>query len=150
METATTDLVPIDGSAKRKRAGPSKRGLSGAVTRRQIGARAVERLLEEEVEAITSAVIDKALMGDMNAARLCLERIAPARRDRRVAYEMPAIETAADALKASSAVLAACAAGTLAPSEAAEVLSLIATHVRMLEMQEIEARLIALEQAVLP
>ena len=89
-------------------------------------------------------------MGDMNAARLCLERIAPSRRDRRVAFEMPVIETAADALKASSAVLAACAAGTLAPSEAAEVMSLIATHVRMLEMHEIEARLIALEQAVLP
>jgi hypothetical protein len=75
METATTDLVPLQGSAKRKRASPSKRGLSGRVARHQFGARAVERLLEEEVEAITSAVIDKALMGDMNAARLCLERI---------------------------------------------------------------------------
>ena len=45
--------------------------------------------------------------------RLCFERVLPARRDRPVGFAMPKIETAADAAKASSAVLAACAAGDL-------------------------------------
>jgi len=48
----------------------------------------------------------------MPALRLCFDRILPARRDRPMGFEMPKIETAADAAKASSAVLAACAAAT--------------------------------------
>jgi hypothetical protein len=54
--------------------------------------------------------------------------------------------TAADALKASSAILVACAAGILSPSEAAAVMDLVAVHVRTLEMTEIETRLAALEK----
>ena len=64
----------------------------------------------------------------MPALRLCFDRILPARRDRPMGFEMPKIETAADAAKASSAVLAACAAGELLPSEAAEVMDLVATE----------------------
>ena len=84
----------------------------------------------------------------MPALRLCFDRILPARRDRPVGFAMPKIETAADAAKASSAVLAACAAGDLLPSEAAEVMDLVATHIRTLELTEIEARLTAVEKTL--
>ena len=110
--------------------------------------KAVEALLDGEATAITCKVIEKALKGDMAALRLCFERILPARRDRPVGFAMPKIETAADAAKASSAVLAACAAGDLLPSEAAEVMDLVATHIRTLELTEIEARLTAVEKTL--
>jgi hypothetical protein len=68
------------------------------------------------------------LEGDKAALRLCLEEVLPARRDSPVAFELPKIATAADALGASLAVLAACAEGALSPREAAEVMDLIAAH----------------------
>jgi uncharacterized protein YjaG (DUF416 family) len=77
---------------------------------------------------------------------LCVERLLPPRRDRPVAFDLPAMQNAADALNASSAILTACADGTLSPGEATEIMSLVSTHVRMLEMTEIEARLSAVEQ----
>lgn len=62
----------------------------------------------------------------------------------------PKIETAADAAKASSAVLTECAAGNLSTSEAAAIMGLISSHVRVLEISEIEGRLEALENKVKP
>jgi hypothetical protein len=106
----------------------------------------VETLLEGEAEALTRQAIKMAREGDVSALRLCIERLLPPSRDRRIAFELPKVETAADALKASSAILVACAAGILSPSEARAVMDLVAVHVRTLEMSEIETRLIALEK----
>jgi hypothetical protein len=72
---------------------------------------AVEALLEGEHEALTRKAIDKALEGDATALRLCLDRIAPPRKDAPVAFELPPIKSAGDAVEASSALLAAMAAG---------------------------------------
>jgi hypothetical protein len=108
---------------------------------------AVETLLEREAERLTSKVVEKALEGDMVALRLCVERLLPPKRDRPVAFDLPTIQNAADALSASSAILAAVARGTLSSSEATDIMSLVSTHVRILEATEIEARLIAVEKA---
>ena len=86
----------------------------------------------------------------MAALRLCLERLLPPRRDRPVTFDLPKIENVNDLAVASSAVLEACAAGTLSPGEAADVMGLISGHVRVLEMTEIEARLTTLEKAQQP
>jgi len=43
--------------------------------------------------------------------------------------------------------LESCAAGILSPGEAADVMSLIATHLRAIELNQIEAGIAALEQA---
>jgi hypothetical protein len=103
-------------------------------------------LLDGEAKAIARKAIEKALEGDMAALRLCLERLLPPRRDRPVTFELPKIESVNDLANASSAILEACAAGTLSPGEAVEVMGLISAHVRVLEMTEIEARLSALEK----
>jgi hypothetical protein len=109
----------------------------------------LEALLDTEATAITCKVIEKALEGDMAALRLCLDRLLPVRREGPVAFALPKIETAADALKASSALVAACAEGTLSPREATEIMALIETHIRTLELSEIEARLTELELTAL-
>jgi hypothetical protein len=67
----------------------------------------------------------------MAALRLCLERLLPPRRDRPVTFELPKIKTVNDLAIASSAILEACAAGTLSPGEGAEVMGLISGHVRV-------------------
>lgn len=107
---------------------------------------AIEALLEGAAEAITRKLIEEALQGDRIALRLCFERLSPPRRDVPVAFELPLIESAADARRASASVLAACAQGQLSPSEAATVMGLITAHVGTLEVAEIEARVAALEK----
>ena len=142
-----------ENTAPKQRGRPFERGKSGNPNGRPKGARnnatvLAEALLDGEANAITRKLIEKAIEGDTTALRLCLERLLPPRRGRPVAFELPQnIETAADAVRASSAVLRACAAGNLSPSEATEIMGMISSHIRLLETTEIEARLTALEKA---
>jgi hypothetical protein len=108
---------------------------------------AVEKLLDGEAAAITRKVIERALEGDSTALRLCMERIAPARRDRHISFAMAAIESAPDAVKAHGALIAAVAEARITPSEAAELAKLIDGYVRALQATEFEARLSRLEAA---
>jgi hypothetical protein len=108
---------------------------------------AVEALLEGEVEALTRRAVAMALAGDTVAMRLCLERIAPARKDRPVSFSLPAIETTGDVVTATHALLKAVASGELTPMEAAGLGKLVDAHVRAIEVTDIQERLARLEQA---
>jgi len=102
-------------------------------------------LLDGEAEALTRQAVTMALAGDTTVLRLCLERIAPPRRDAPVTFDLPPMETARDAASAAGAELAAVAIGDLTPTEGAHVMGLIETYRRTLETTELEARLAALE-----
>jgi hypothetical protein len=108
---------------------------------------AAEALLDGEAEALTRKVIELAKAGNLAALRLCFERLLPPRRGRAVAFDLPAINSATDAAVASSAILTACAEGTLTPGEATDVMGLIQTHLHAIELTDHEARLGALERA---
>ena len=104
-------------------------------------------LLDGEAEALTRKAIESALGGDSVALRLCLERIAPVRKDAPVQFALPEMNSAEGAAKAAGAVLSAVSDGKLTPSEGAHVMGLIETYRRTLELSELEARVIALEQS---
>ena len=63
--------------------------------------------------------VEQALAGDTTALRLCLERIAPPRKDTTVQFDLPTMETAQDTAQAAQAVLHAVSAGELTPTEGA-------------------------------
>ena len=107
---------------------------------------AVETLLEGEHEALTRRAVEKALEGDTTALRLCLDRIAPARKDAPVSITLPAIRSATDAVKASAAVLAAVAAGEVTPDEAGRIMALLTAHKTIVETGDLERRVAALEE----
>lgn len=104
-------------------------------------------LLDGEAEALTRKAVELALDGDGAALRLCLERIAPPRRDAPVSFDLPPMQSAADAAKAAGAVLDAVALGDLTPQEGAHIMALVETYRRTLETTELEARVAALEGA---
>ena len=104
-------------------------------------------LLDGEAEALTRQAVTLALGGDTTALRLCLERIAPPRRDAPVTFDLPPMETACDAAKAAGAVLGAVAEGELTPGEGASLMALVEGFRRTLETTELEARVAALEGA---
>lgn len=107
--------------------------------------RAIEALLEGQHEELTQAAITKALEGDTTAMRLCLDRIAPARKDAPIIFALPPIKSADDALVASSALLAAVAGGEVTPDEAGRVMALLTAHRSLVETSDLEARILALE-----
>lgn len=109
---------------------------------------AVLALLDGEAEALTRQAVTLALAGDTTALRLCLERIAPPRKDAPVTFALPVMQSAGDAAKAAGAVLRSVAEGELTPSEGAHVMALIEIYRRTLETTELEARVAALEGAV--
>lgn len=107
--------------------------------------RAALALLEGQAEALTRQAVNMALSGDATALRLCLERIAPPRKDAPVAFALPPMQSAAGAVKAAGAILDAVAAGDLTPTEGAQIMGLVETFRRTLETSELEARITALE-----
>ena len=102
-------------------------------------------LLDGEAGALARKAVTMALGGDVVALRLCLERIAPPRRDAPVVFALPAMQSAADAAKAAGAVLGAVASGGLTPTEGTHIMGLIEVYRRALETTELEARVTALE-----
>ena len=106
---------------------------------------AVQALLDGEAEALTRKAIDLALEGDMAALRLCVERIAPARKDSPVSFDLPPIESVQDAAQAAQAVLKAVSSGDLTPAEGASVMGLVGSYRRAVESADLEARIEALE-----
>ena len=108
--------------------------------------RAALTLLEGETEGLTRKVVEIALEGDTTALRLCLERIAPPRKDAPIRVDLPEMQTARDAAQAAGGVLEAVALGELTPIEGAHVMSLIETYRRTLETSELECRVAAMEE----
>lgn len=106
---------------------------------------AVLELLEGQAEALTQRAVELALGGDTTALRLCLERVAPPRKDAPVQFALPQMKTARDAAEAAGAVLQAVSEGDLTPAEGAQVMGLVDSFRRTLEVTELEARVAALE-----
>lgn len=129
---------------------PFAEGQSGNPAGRPKGARsratqALEQILDGDAEAILSKAVEMAKDGDPVAMRLCMDRIIPVRRDRHVPFALPPITCAADAVKASAALVAAVADGELTPSEAADLGKLIETVLRGIELTDVQDRLARLE-----
>ena len=106
---------------------------------------ATQRLIDDQSEAITQKAIEMALAGDTVALRLCIERIAPARKDAPVEFNLPNVETARDAAQAASALLRAVSEGVVTPLEGATVMGLLEQYRRTLEASDFEKRIEALE-----
>lgn len=139
-----------DNSTGKQRGKPFEKGKSGNPAGKPKGARhkttlLAEKLMQDDAENIVNAVLKAAHNGDMTAARIVLDRIAPPRRDNPVRFTLPKIERASDAATASAAILDAVAEGELTPAEAGEIVKLIEGFVKTLELTEIDERLKRLE-----
>lgn len=107
---------------------------------------AIESLLDGEAEQLTRKAITMALAGDTVALRMCMDRIAPVRKDRPVAFSLPALKTVADAANAMAAIVAAVATGELTPAEANNLASLTDHFASAVAASDFDARLSALER----
>ena len=102
--------------------------------------------LASDVPDILAGLVMAAKGGDVQAARLILERILPPVKAIEQAVELP-LPDGGTLTAQGRAVLSAVAAGELAPGQGAALLGAIGTLARVTEIDEIEARLSKLEAA---
>jgi hypothetical protein len=126
-------------------------GKSGNPEGRPAGSRnkatlAIDALLDGEAAALTRKAITLAKNGDMQALKLCMDRIVPPRRDRPLNFALPAIASPGDAATAMGALLKATADGELTPLEAGEVAKLVDTYIRTVETNDLTKRIEQLER----
>ena len=123
-------------------------GQTGNPKGRPPGQSAITRMratLAGDVPEILAGLVMAAKGGDVQAARLILERVLPPVKaiEQPVELQLPAAGT----LTAQGrAVLSAVASGDLAPSQGAALLGAIGTLARVTEIDELTARITALEQ----
>jgi hypothetical protein len=137
---------PAENTAGIQRGRPFARGQSGNPAGKPRGARnkvtvAVESLMGEYGPQVTARVIERASKGDMVAARLVLERIAPPRRGHPVHLKLPPICDAPSVMNAHAALLRAVAAGKVTPEEAEPVSAMLGAHLKVVETVDIDRRL---------
>lgn len=143
--------MAADKAATEQRGRPFKPGQSGNPAGKPKGTRhkttlAIEAILDGEAEGLTRKAVELAMAGDITALRLCLDRLAPVRRDRPVTFDLPKVETTDDLPKATQAIMEAVAGGELTPSEAAELGKVVDAHAKAIEVTDLHRRLAALEE----
>jgi hypothetical protein len=138
---------------KENKAMQFQKGQSGNPAGRPRGARnrttmLMQNLLAGRAEVIGQKLVELAESGDIAAIRICMDRLAPARKDEPVVVELPPLETAADSVAAAATIVAAVAAGDLTASEAADLAKVVDIYVRALETKGFEERFAKLEAMV--
>ena len=100
--------------------------------------------LAADLGGIINTVRARALAGDMQAARIILDRLVPSLRP----VEMPAVLTlpaGATLAGQAQAVIDSAAAGELAPSQAAQIVTALGGVAKIIEATELLKRIEALE-----
>ena len=132
---------------EKKRVGKWKPGVSGNPKGKTPGSGELQKLratLAADVPGILAGLVTAAKGGDVQAARLILERILPPVKAIEQAVELQLPNDGTLTAKAS-AVLSAAAAGELAPGQAAQLIAALGTLAKISEVDELATRITALE-----
>jgi hypothetical protein len=125
-----------------------KPGQSGNPKGKTPGSGELQRLrasIAEHVPSILEQLVTAAQGGDVQAARLILERVLPPVKATEQAIELDLPE-GGTLTTTGRAVLSAVASGDLAPSQGAALLGAIGSLARVIEIDELDARLTKLEE----
>jgi hypothetical protein len=103
-------------------------------------------LIEARMPELVERCVELALQGDVQALRLCLERVLPAVRPGDELVELPISGTGSLGSQAR-AVVGAVFDGRISPMAASTLMSVVAGQANVLEIDELERRIAVLEAA---
>jgi uncharacterized protein DUF5681 len=104
---------------------------------------ALRTLLEPHAQALVKKVVELAKQGDTTALRMCIDRLIPPVKAKDMPVEIGSLDGAlADQ---GRTVFAALSAGTITPDEANALMQAVAAQARIIEVDELEKRVAALE-----
>lgn len=127
-----------------------KKGKSGNPTGKPIGAKSRLTKLREGLTKDLPGLLDKvksaALAGDMTAAKMLLDRTLPPVRAESAPVHIPELAEGKTLSEKAQAIINAVANGVLAPSIASELLSALGAVCKIIETDDLENRIAALEK----
>jgi hypothetical protein len=96
---------------------------------------------------ILDKLISAALAGDVQAARILLERTTPALKPLESPMQALTLPTGASMAQQARSVIEAATRGDIPPGQAAQLVGAVATLAKIIETDELEKRIEALEAA---
>ena len=122
-----------------------QKGQSGNPAGKPKGAKdkrtALRELLQPHAEQLVQKAVKLALDGDTTALRICIDRIIPAAK----AKDAPISLESLTGSPTEQAVVNALTTGALTPDEANAVMAVLTAQMRVVEVDELEKRIAALE-----
>jgi hypothetical protein len=107
----------------------------------------LEQLAEGQAEQLFEKARELAQAGDVACLRMMLDRIWPPRKAQPVNVTLPPINSSQDALAAIAAICTALREGGLTPDEITALSSVVGRSIQVIELQDLERRVAALEEA---
>ena len=137
---------------RRGKGKPFQPGQSGNPAGKPMGAknkatRLAQSLLDGEEEALVRKVIELAKGGDLQALKVCLDRLIPPMKAQSALIHVEIPKTA-NLIDTADALLRAAAGGELSPDIASQLISAVGTIARVTEIEDLKQRLSALEAAI--
>jgi hypothetical protein len=128
-----------------------QKGQSGNPAGRPRGSRngasvLVHSLLEARAEDVACKIIAMAEEGNIAALRMCMDRIAPARKLDPGSCDLPPLDNPAAPVEAMARIADAVATGNLAPCEAAELAKVVEVYLHALAARGFDERLTKVEE----
>ena len=109
--------------------------------------RALEQLAEGRAEQVFLKVIEQALAGDVPSQKIFLDRVYPPPKGRPINVRIPPINGPQDVLSAIAAIFSALGQGQLTPDETTALSLVVGRFIQIIELQDQERRIAALQQA---
>src|SRR3954452_2524557 len=107
----------------------------------------LEQLAEGQAEKLLRKVLEQALAGDVTCLRMMLDRVYVAPKARPINVPIPPINGPEDALAAIAAIFRAVGEGQLTPDETTALSLVVGRFIQIIELQDHERRIAALEQS---
>ena len=134
----------------RTKAGTFRKGVSGNPSGRPTcHMLAIREQLAKGKDEVVKAILNAAKAGDMQAARLVMERLSPPLKSVSQAVRLDLPETSSP-LVIARAILAAAASGSVPPDIAGQLVTALGTLCRIEEVEDLRDRVAALEKATSP
>ena len=140
---------PAETARQKQRGRPWKPGESGNPKGRPKGSGLTGELrkaIADHATDIVAALVERALAGDVSAARALLDRVVPAYKAEAAPVQVPGLGAAESLAERADSVLQAAGNGTLAPDTAAALVAAVGALARLKETDELERRIAALEE----
>jgi hypothetical protein len=133
--------------------GRFKKGKSGNPHGKPKGSRhkaslLAEKLFETDLEIVCSQVVQQAKEGNLMAAKIILDRILPARKDRLININLPLVKNPDDAIEALRLICHAVGNGEITPVEGESLSKMIEIQTKGLELYDFEKRLQKINEAM--